>query len=97
MTGTAYDVTFLCVLLPLFFSSCFHDDLCDFVHSREVHLLQMLLQCQLQISNWQFLPSLFSLRTCQQKLKEWHGLVFEDKRFVSGAKHPFHVQWYKQQ
>eukprot|EP00117_Sycon_ciliatum_P010275 scpid96549/ scgid2630/ UPF0536 protein C12orf66 homolog len=49
---------------------------------REVQVLSCLLQGSVQISTFQYLPALFSLRNCKEKLKEWHGFPQEDKGWV---------------
>lgn len=45
----------------------------------EVDVLTQLLQCQAQISEWHFLPSLLNLHGAHSKLQAW-GQVFERQR-----------------
>ncbi|XP_036374256.1 KICSTOR complex protein C12orf66 homolog [Megalops cyprinoides] len=64
------------------YSSRFHHPILSRLESSfqvEVDVLQQLLQCQAEISEWKFLPSLLNLHSAHSKLHGW-GQVFEKQR-----------------
>ncbi|MBN3299321.1 KICSTOR subunit 2 [Amia ocellicauda] len=61
------------------YSSRFHHPILSPLESSfqvEVDVLAQLLQCQAEISEWKFLPSLLNLHSAHSKLQSW-GQVFE--------------------
>lgn len=46
-----------------------------FACRRELTVLGDLLQAQISISEWQFLPAILALQAVDSKLSQWKGLV----------------------
>ena len=53
---------------------------CVLIFSRELSVLSDLVQAQISISEWDFLPALLSIFSTSEKLQSWKGIHVLDNQ-----------------